>query len=95
MADVTGRRIETIDNTQNAGTIGAAVVCAVGLGVIRSFRDAKKMIPATRVYEPRQRYKAMYDRNFLVFKELYRKNRKLFLKLNGPEAQAATIEVNS
>ncbi|HSV98280.1 MAG TPA: FGGY-family carbohydrate kinase [Spirochaetota bacterium] len=82
MADVTGRKIETIENTQNAGTIGAAVVCAVGLGSIGSFAEAKALIPVKGVFSPREEYRKMYDRNFHVFKELYRRNKKLFKLLN-------------
>jgi xylulokinase len=82
MADVTGRKIETIENTQNAGTIGAAVVCAVGLGAIGSFADAKALIPVKEIYVPREEYRTVYDRNFHVFKELYRRNKKLFKLLN-------------
>lgn len=44
MADITGKGIETIDNTQNTGTIGATVTCAVGLGLFDNFKDAKRMI---------------------------------------------------
>ncbi len=83
MADVTGRRIETIDNCVNAGTIGASVVCAVGLGIMKSFEDAHSLVPAVKTYEPRKEHKAMYDRQFQVFTKLYEKNAKLFRALNG------------
>ncbi len=82
MADITGRKIETIENTQNAGTIGAAIVCAVGLGAIASFAEAKALIPVKQVFIPRDEYRSMYDRNFEVFKELYHNNKKLFRLLN-------------
>jgi xylulokinase len=82
LADVTGRRIETIDNCQNAGTIGAAVVCGVGLGAVNSFKDAKRLIPVRKAYAPRREYRAGYDAQFRVFKDLYRNNRKLFKVLN-------------
>ena len=34
LADCTGRRVETVKSPQNAGSVGAAVLAAVGLGVI-------------------------------------------------------------
>jgi xylulokinase len=40
------------------------------------------MIPAGRVYTPRKEYKDLYDRNFEIFKALYKQNRKLFAGLN-------------
>lgn len=82
MADITGRRIETVANTQNVGTIGATVVCAVGLGLFKSFREAKKLIPTVKSYEPRKQYRGLYDKNFEVFKKLYDRNKKLFSMLN-------------
>lgn len=89
LADVTGRTIETIENAQNAGTIGASVVCAVGLGLFGSFRDAKSRIPVNKIYTPRKRLRGMYDRNFEVFKQLYEKNRKLYHMLNRLDASQA------
>ncbi len=82
MADITGRNIEVTKNPQNAGTNGAAIVCAVGLGLIKSFKEAKKLVPVDKVYKPRSEFKEMYDKSFSVFKELYEKNKKLFRMLN-------------
>ncbi len=83
MADVTGRDIEVTKNPQHAGTNGAAIVCAVGLGLIGSFREAKPLVPVEKVYKPRSEYKEMYDKSFAVFKELYEKNKKLFRRMNA------------
>lgn len=83
MADVTGRLIETVANPQDAGTLGAAIVCGVGLGLIPSFNAAKRLIPAGRTYVPREEYKPRYDRLFETFKALYGQNRKLFAGLNN------------
>ena len=82
LADVTGRIIETVVNTQNVGTMGAAVVAAVGLGLIPSFAAAKPLIRVQRVFEPSARDRPIYDRNFAVFKELYGRNKTLFERLN-------------
>jgi xylulokinase len=82
MADITGRTIETVADAQNVGTIGATVVCAVGMGLFSSFSEAKKLIPVKKIYEPRKNYRDMYDRNFEVFKKLYESNKKLFSILN-------------
>ncbi|MBI9091774.1 MAG: FGGY-family carbohydrate kinase [Desulfobacterium sp.] len=82
MADVTGRCIETIENPQDAGAAGAAVVCAVGLGHMPSFESAKPLIKVENTYGPRSEFKPMYDRNFKTFKTLYANNKKLFRQLN-------------
>jgi xylulokinase len=82
MADVTGRRIETIERPQDAGAMGAAVVCGVGLGVIKNFEAASDFIKVARTYEPRPEYKPLYDRNYKIFQDLYKQNKKLFYRMN-------------
>ncbi len=86
MADITGRTIETIVNGQNAGTMGAAIVCGVGLGIIPSFSTAKELVSVDKTYLPRKEYANMYNRQFDVFKALYARNRKLFRRLNDVES---------
>lgn len=83
MADVTGRRMETVANCQDVGAMGAALVCAVGLGRVADFSKAKAMVPVVRTFRPRDAFKTVYDQNFAVFKKLYQRNRKLFRTLNG------------
>lgn len=83
MSDVTGRRIETVENPQDSGAAGAAVVCSVGLGVMPDFSSAKSLIRVEETYEPQTGTQKMYHRNFKVFKNLYSKNKKLFSALNG------------
>ena len=82
MADVLGRDIRTVKYPQDIGTAGAAVVCAVGLKLIPQFEDAKPMIPMGKIYRPRPETRAVYDRNFRVFKNLYKANKKMFRELN-------------
>ncbi|OHD66308.1 MAG: carbohydrate kinase [Spirochaetes bacterium RBG_13_51_14] len=83
MADITGRVIETTEDPQNAGAKGATVACAVGLGLLASFSDAKELIPVKSTYEPRTRYRELYDKNFEIFKKLYERNKALFSILNS------------
>ena len=82
MADVLGRQVETVANPQDVGAMGAALVCAVGLGRVAGFSAAKEMVPVAGTYSPRPEFKEAYDRNFRVFKKLYGKNKKLFRLLN-------------
>jgi len=82
LADITGRTVETIANTQNAGTIGATTVCAVGLGIFSNFEEAKCYIPVEHTYTPRKQYRGLYDKNFEIFKKLYSNNKKIFRELN-------------
>ncbi len=83
IADVTGRTIEVVDNAQNAGTVGAAIVCAVGLGILDSFQAAESLITIKKRFEPQLDNKAIYDQNFEVFTKLHKNNRQLFQILNA------------
>ncbi len=85
MADVLGRTVRTVKYPQDIGTAGAAVVCAVGLGLLNRFEDAKPMIPMGETYQPRPGTRKVYERNFRVFTGLYKANRHLFRALNEPE----------
>jgi xylulokinase len=82
LADILGRTIETVANPQNVGAVGAAAVVGVGLGLIPSFDNIKSFVPATNVYKPNPDNKAVYDRNFEVFKKLYKSNKENFHALN-------------
>lgn len=83
LADILQRDVEVVDSPQNIGAVGAAACIAVGLGVIPEMKDVKKLIPAKITYNPNPANKAVYDRNFKVFKNLYASNKKNFAILNG------------
>jgi xylulokinase len=82
LADITGRTIETVVNPQNVGAAGAALTAAVGMGITKNLEDAGKLIPASAVYTPRSEYAEVYSRNYEVFKNLYRSNKKNFEMMN-------------
>lgn len=83
LADVTGKTVETVDSPQNVGAVGAAVIMAVGLGVIDDVSHAKRLIPAKKTFIPNEKNKEVYDRNYEVYKTLYKNNKKAFAALNG------------
>ena len=61
---------------------GAALACAVGLGMLPSFDRVKQMVPARRTFAPDPQNRDVYDRQYAVFTQLYKNNRKAFAKLN-------------
>ncbi len=83
LADVLGKKIEVVDKPQNVGAVGAAVTIAVGSGLISDFGKAKKLIPAVKTYTPDNANKAVYDKQYKVFKNLYKANKENFAALNG------------
>jgi xylulokinase len=83
LADVLGETVETTASPQNAGALGAALVCAAGLGALGSLEDAGAMVPADASYAPRSGNREVYERSFPVFKRLYYANRRNFRAMNG------------
>ena len=83
LADILQRNIEVVDSPQNIGAVGAAACIAVGMGIIPTMKDVKSLIPAKITYKPNPANKAVYDRNFEVFQNLYKCNKKNFAILNG------------
>ncbi len=82
LADVTGRKIATVHYTKDVGAIGAAMLVAVGSGTIDSLDKAKKLVGVSKMYEPNPSYRDIYDRNYQVFKRLYKSNAANFKALN-------------
>lgn len=82
LADVLQRPVETVPEPQNVGAAGAALIATIGLGACSSFRDAAQRIQADRRYEPRTESRTVHERNYKVFKTLYRQNKAAFAALN-------------
>lgn len=82
LADVLQRPVETVPEPQNVGAAGAALITAIGLGACSSFSDAAQRIQADRRYEPRTESRTIHERNYKVFKTLYRQNKAAFAALN-------------
>ena len=83
LADCIGRPVEVVSSPQNVGAVGAAVVVAVGLGVIEDIGEADMLIDAEKVFKPNKDNKPVYDKMFAAYKELYAANKKIFKMLNG------------
>jgi xylulokinase len=83
LADITGRTIETIDNTQSVGAIGAALTVAAGVTGVDVLELSHRLVKANRAYAPAPRNKEIYERNYSVFKKLYKDNASNFRALNA------------
>lgn len=83
LADITGKTVEAVDSPQNVGAVGAAVVVACGLGMIKNISDAKKLIPVIKTYHPNSANKNIYDKQYEIFKNLYKANKGNFAAING------------
>ena len=75
--------VETVSSPQNVGAVGAAIVVAVGLGVIDGIGKANLLIDAEKKFNPNKENKPVYDKMFAAYKEIYPANKKIFKMLNG------------
>jgi len=82
LADISGRTVETVKNPQNVGAVGAAMVIGLGLGLLASFEEAGKMVPAYKSFSPDLLKQDIYNKTYPVFKQLYKSNKKHFAALN-------------
>lgn len=85
LADVTGRTVETVADTKDVGAVGAAMLVAVGSGAFPDLAAAASLVKSVQSYTPNAETKAVYDKNYTVFKRLYESNKKNFALLNGEE----------
>ena len=83
LADITGRTIETIDNTQSVGAMGAALTVAAGIRGVDVLELSCRLVKANHTYIPDPGNKEIYERNYQVFKRLYRDNAAAFRMLNS------------
>jgi xylulokinase len=83
LADATGKTVEAVQDPQNAGAAGAALVAAVGLGLIDSLARAKELVRVRSAFQPNPANRGAYDRNYRVFSRFYDANKRFFSELNG------------
>ncbi len=83
LADITGRTIETVGNSQEVGAVGTALVVAAGIKGEDVLTLAKRLVKVNRVYQPDASNKAVYEKNHRVFKRLYHSNARNFSMING------------
>jgi xylulokinase len=83
-ADVTGKTIE-IPDSDNAATLGAAILAGVGVGVYSGFEDAvHRTVHIRRKNQPDPAAHEAYQKYFSIYKEIYR-------QLKSTMARAARI----
>ena len=78
LADITGRTIETVKDTQFVGSIGAAAIVGVGLGEIDSLDNLKEFIPTDVAYTPNEQAHKEYEPYYQIFKKIYNSNKGIY-----------------
>ena len=83
LSDITGRTIETVNNTQEVGAIGTALVVAAGVNGVDVLELSRQLVKANQTYVPNLQNKEAYERNYKVFKNLYKSNASNYKIING------------
>ncbi|MBO5598870.1 MAG: FGGY-family carbohydrate kinase [Oribacterium sp.] len=83
LADITGHTIETVENPQEVGGVGTALVIAAGIKGEDVLELSRRLVKVDRTYIPDTVNKEVYERNYRVFKRLYKTNSRSFKILNA------------
>lgn len=83
MADILDREIHQVADPALANARGAALLALAALGEL-TFDQMPDLVRVERVYRPDPANRAEYDRAYAAFRELYRRNRRLYARLNPP-----------
>ena len=65
------------------GAIGTALVVAAGIKGTDVLELSRRLVKTAQVYVPDTGNKEIYERNYRVFKKLYKDNAASFKELNG------------
>ena len=76
-------KIISVGNVQEVGAVGAALVVAAGIKKVDVLEFARQVVKVTHVYTPNPDHKDIYERNYRVFKKLYKSNAVNFRALNS------------
>ena len=82
-ADITNRIIKKVENPQQAGAKGMALLASMTLGYIESFEDIKNYIKIEKRFYPNPDNRHLYDTLFREFKNIYKQNKKWYARMNS------------
>jgi xylulokinase len=82
VADITNRKINQIENPQEAGAKGVALLASKTLGFIDSYHDIKNYIKIRKQFKPRAENRDLYDGLFAEFKNIYKQNKRWYKRMN-------------
>lgn len=82
IADVTGRRVESVAHPLEAGAVGIALTAGVGLGLYPDLQTLKKVVRVEREFEPQACNAECYDCLYRAYRRLYDHLRGLYRQVN-------------
>lgn len=85
-ADACGSTIEVVNEPQESGARGAALIAAVGLGHYRDFASIRNAVKVIGTFKPRSEFACVYNEAFDVLKDTYAGLKKMYRRINAGEA---------
>lgn len=82
ISDISGKKLETLENPQERGAIGAAFCAMIGMGLYREFEEIKNLIAPKRIFIPNPENRKIYDFMYENYKYLYKYSKNLYRNLN-------------
>ena len=82
IANITGKKIETIKEPKMAGAIGAATCAFVGAGIFKDFTETAALIHVDKVFVPQPAKKEVFDTLFKTYQEVYFSLKKTYKNIN-------------
>ena len=82
IADITGKTIAITELSQEANSLGAAILGGVGIGLIKDLREAKNIVVIKKRINPIKNNHLIYRKYFDIFKNCYSKNKDIFRELS-------------
>jgi xylulokinase len=89
VSDVTTRRLEVVQHAQQATAIGAALLAAVGLGIVPSVEAVKGLVHVSHEVSPNPEHAACYEPLYRAFKGLYPALKDTYHALNASDTASA------
>lgn len=80
-ADVLNRQVRTLDYSEDAGAVGAAVIAGLATGIWSSCQQAVERIPVQTINDPITGNIKLYNNRFEVYQEVYPALRSIYEKL--------------
>ena len=79
-ADILNREVHVCKEKEQA-CLGACIIAGVSIGAFQSVKDACRQYVSMeeRVYKPNQKNVAVYEKNYDLYKRLYKENKSLFV----------------
>lgn len=84
-ADITGKPV-SVPSSDTATTLGAAILAGVGVGFYKSYEEAVSLtVKETRRHEPNMENRAVYEKGYKTYLEIYRSLKHMMKKESREE----------